>query len=137
MYHHVIMILTTRRWIVLLNNYTCIGRVTKDLELKQTGTEKANVRFSVAVQRSFKNGDGNYDADFIPCVAWGTRAVAYSNNLKKGSLISVTGSLRSRDYIDPQDGKKIFILELQVDEIDFLEKKPKETEFKLSEDPFR
>lgn len=66
-----------------MNNTHQIGRLTKDLELKKTPANKSYVHFSIAVNRKFKNADGNYEADFIPCTLWGAKAETLAKMLQK------------------------------------------------------
>lgn len=108
----------------MLNNSTYIGRLTKDPDLKHFEGEKCKVSFTIAVQRDFKNSFETYDADFIPCFAWDARAKVFAQHLKKGSLVAVIGKMRSRSY-DGTNGK-VYVLELQIENLDFLEKKKKD-----------
>lgn len=130
----------------MLNSCVFIGRLTKDPDLIGFENENAVLRFSIAVQRDFKNNKGNYDADFISCVAWGKRARTYAKYLTKGNLISVKGSMRSNFYEDPVTNSKCYTLDLIIDSVDFLEKKKglnsgvdsnQDNGFKFSEDPLK
>ena len=109
-----------------MNKVLLIGRLTKDPEKKSTDKGTSVVSFSVAVQRKFKNADGNYDADYINCVAWRTTADFIANYFTKGQRIGVVGSLTTRSY--EVEGKKRSVTEVNVDEAEFVEAKaePKE-----------
>lgn len=120
----------------MINTVIFNGRLIKDPQLKELENNNVVVRFMVAVNRSFKNGEGDYDADYVPCFAWGDKGRAYAKNLKKGSLVGVKGVLRSRSYED--NGKKNYSLEVQVEEVDFLSSKTTTEQtpgFKFNEDP--
>lgn len=83
-----------------MNSVQIIGRVTADPELRQTQSGISTCRFTVAVDRRFKNENGEYDTDFITCVAWRQTAEFVSRYFSKGSIIAVSGSLRTRKYQD-------------------------------------
>lgn len=106
----------------MINNTVLTGRLTRDPELKQTGNGIAVVNFTLAVNRTFKNANGEQEADFIMCQAWRGTAEAVANYLKKGSLIGVEGRIQTRNYEDT-DGKTIYITEVVVDNLTFLESK--------------
>jgi single-strand DNA-binding protein len=99
-------------------NIICfIGRTTKDVEIKETASGKSVGRFSVAVPRKFKDANGEKQADFIPCVAWGQKAGFIAHHFKKGDMICITGELQSSTY--EKDGQKRTSLEVNVAEADF------------------
>jgi single-strand DNA-binding protein len=107
----------------MLNNVVLAGRLTKDPELRFTpnGTPVSN--FTIAVQRDYKNeSTGEYEADFFNCVAWRETGERIGNMLKKGSFISVIGKLETRNY-EAQDGKRVYVTEINVNMFHFLEKK--------------
>ena len=84
-----------------MNNVNLLGRLTADPELRQTTSGIASCRFTIAVNRKFKNKEtGEYDADFISCVAWRQTAEFITRYFNKGSMICVSGSLRSGSYTD-------------------------------------
>lgn len=100
-------------------NYSCImGRITHDLEVKQTTNGTACLSFTVAVDRNFKNANGEHDTDFIACVAWKETAEFIGRYFGKGKMIAVEGQLRSRTYED-KNGSKHYITELYVDRASF------------------
>ena len=112
-----------------MNKTILIGRVTKDIELKATASGKSVATFTLAVNRDYKNADGNYDADFINCVAYEQRAETISKYVKKGDKFCVTGRISTRTY-DKQDGSKAYVTEVIVDGFEFVESKkdkPEET----------
>lgn len=77
-----------------------MGRLTHDPELRRTPSDKPFARFTVAVNRQFKNANGEYDADFISCQAWGQTAEFVTRYFHKGDMIALTGSLRTGSYTD-------------------------------------
>ena len=97
-----------------MNKVILMGRLTKDPELRYTqgnpGT--AICRYSLAVNRSYKR-DGEPDADFFNCVAFGNRGEFANKYLKKGSMIAIVGELRNNSYTD-RDGHKRYSTEVVV-----------------------
>ena len=84
-----------------MNNVQIIGRLTADPELRQTQSGISCCRFMVAVNRKFKNKDTDeYEADFIPCVAWRQTAEFVSRYFSKGKMIAIEGTLRTGSYTD-------------------------------------
>jgi single-strand DNA-binding protein len=83
-----------------MNKVVLIGRLTADPELRQTQSGIASCRLTVAVNRKFKNDKGEYDADFITCVAWRQTAEFISKYFSKGKMIALEGTLRTGSYTD-------------------------------------
>lgn len=107
-----------------MNNCSLIGRLTKDPEVKKTQSGTSVCSFTIAVDRRFKNADGTREADFIPCVGWRQVADILGQYFHKGSRIGITGSIQTRSY-DGQNGK-VFITEVLVSEIEFIDKRSDE-----------
>lgn len=103
-----------------LNKAIVAGNLTHDIELKKTPAGRSVVTFSVAVNRSKKQGDGSYEreTDFIDCQAWEGRAEFLSRNFHKGDAVCVIGSIRKRQW-KLQDGNIRYITEVIADEILF------------------
>lgn len=101
-----------------MNHFHAMGRITKDLELKTSQSGKSFLRFNVAVQRKYKNSEGKYDSDFLPCLAMDKTAEFISKYFKKGSMIGVSGHIQTGSYTN-KDGKKTFSIDLFVEEADF------------------
>lgn len=99
-----------------------MGRVTKEPEVRYTQNGKCVCTFIIAVNREFKNEDGNYDADFVPVVVWGKAAELAGNSLDKGHRILVEGRLQNRSY-EAKDGSKRYIAEIISQHIEFVERK--------------
>ncbi len=104
----------------MLNRVVLVGRLTKDPELKVLQSGIHVCRFTLAVNRPFKNGAGDQEADFINCVAWRKQAENTANFLRKGSLAGVDGRIQTSNF-DGQDGKRVFMTEVVSDSVQFLE----------------
>jgi single-strand DNA-binding protein len=104
-----------------MNNVQIIGRITADPELRQTQSGISSCRFTIAVNRKFKNKDTDqYDADFITCVAWRQTAEFVSRYFSKGSMICVSGSLRSGSYTDKNHSDVThYTTDVYVDGVEF------------------
>jgi single-strand DNA-binding protein len=84
-----------------MNNVNLLGRLTSDPELRQTQSGVSSCRFTIAVNRPFKNKQtGEFEADFISCMAWRNTAEFISKYFYKGKMIAVSGSLRTGSYQD-------------------------------------
>ncbi|MBO7452728.1 MAG: single-stranded DNA-binding protein [Clostridiales bacterium] len=103
-----------------MNKVILIGRLAKDPEVRNTSNQTAVCSFTIAVDRRFKDGNGQRQADFINCVAWRQTATFIGNYFRKGSKIAVTGSIQTRTYDDNQ-GQKRYVTEVVVDEAEFCE----------------
>lgn len=106
----------------MINNVTIVGRLTRDAELRYTGSGNAVTSFTIAADRPFKNNQGNRDADFINCVAWRRTAETITNFTKKGSLVGVTGRIQTRSY-ENNEGRTVFVTEVVVENFQMLEPK--------------
>ncbi|GAE34427.1 single-stranded DNA-binding protein [Halalkalibacter akibai] len=104
----------------MLNRVVLVGRLTRDPELRYTPNGVAVANFTLAVNRTFSNQQGERDADFINCVIWRKPAENVANYLKKGSLAGVDGKIQTRSY-DNNEGKRVFITEVVADSVQFLE----------------
>jgi single-strand DNA-binding protein len=104
-----------------MNKAFIIGNLTKDPEVRATGTGISVCTFTVAVQRRFQNAQGERQADFIPVVCWRGLADNCGKYLHKGSKAGVIGSVQTRSY-DAADGTKRYVTEVVADEVEFLER---------------
>ena len=107
-----------------MNKALLAGRLTRDPEMKySTGTNATAItRFSIAVSRKFKNAEGNYESDFINCVAFGKTAEFISKYFSKGSMIGICGRIQTGNYIN-NDGVKVYTTDVVVEDAEFLESK--------------
>ena len=104
-----------------MNKFIGIGALTKTVEVRYTKNELKVANFTIAINREVKNKEGNYDADFISCVAYGNLADLVSKYLDKGSRISVEGHIQTGSY--EKDGKKTYTTDIVVEKIQFLDSK--------------
>ena len=108
----------------MLNQAVLVGRIATDPELKQTDSGKNVSNITLAVPRSFKNINGEYDTDFISCVLWRGVAESTVNYCKKGDLVGVKGRIQSRSY-EVNDEKRQTV-EVVAEKITFLSSKKRE-----------
>lgn len=106
----------------MINNTTLVGRLTKNPELKYTGNGIAVMSFTLAVERSFTDAQGERETDFINCVVWRGTAETLAKFAAKGSLIGVIGSIQTRNYQN-NEGRTIYMTEVLVDSFQMLEPK--------------
>lgn len=106
----------------MMNRVILVGRLTKDVELRYTPSGQAVATFTLAVNRTFTNQQGEREADFLNVVVWRRQAENAANFLKKGSLAGVDGRLQSRSY-EAQDGKRVYVTEVVAESVQFLEPK--------------
>lgn len=104
----------------MLNNVVLVGRMTKDAELRYTPQNQAVATFTLAVNRNFKNANGEREADFINCVIWRQQAENLANWAKKGVLIGITGRIQTRSY-ENQQGQRVYVTEIIADNFQLLE----------------
>ena len=104
----------------MINNVTLVGRLTKDVELKYTPANQAVAQFTLAVNRTFKNANGERESDFINCVIWRKSAENFANFVKKGTLIGITGRIQTRNY-ENQQGQRVYITEVIAENFQMLE----------------
>jgi single-strand DNA-binding protein len=103
-----------------MNKCELIGRLTKEPELKLTANQTQFCNFTIAVDRKYKDANGNRQADFINCLAWKQTAVFIQKYFHKGNKIGICGSIQTRSY-DDQNGVKKFVVEVLVEDVDFIE----------------
>lgn len=104
------------------NNVNLIGRLTKDPELKMTSGGQPMVRFTIAVNRDYKNKDGVREADFITCIAWRGQAESIAKYVRKGSLVGINGRLQTNRF-EREDGTSVFTTDVAAESVQFLELK--------------
>lgn len=105
-----------------MNKVFLIGRLTRDPELRYTGSNVAVATFSLAVNRPFTNQSGEREADFINIVVWRKQAENVKNYLTQGSQVAIDGRIQTRSY-DGQDGQKRYVTEVVADNVQFLDSK--------------
>ncbi len=102
-----------------MNKVFLIGRLTRDPELRYTGSNVAVASFSLAVNRNYTNQAGEREADFINIVVWRKQAENVKNYLSQGSQVAIDGRIQTRSY-DGEDGKKKYVTEVVADNVEFL-----------------
>lgn len=126
-----------------MNKIILSGRTTSDPSLKFLGTGTAICNLTLAVRRSRKNAQGEYESDFINCQAWAKTGEIIADYVKKGQLLTVSGRLQIRKY--EKDGVNHWASEVVIEDFDFPQKdkgqseanqSPFGREVNLEEDPF-
>lgn len=106
----------------MINRVVLVGRLTKDPEFRTTPNGVNVANFTLAVNRTFTNSQGEREADFINVVVFRKQAENVNNYLSKGQSAGVDGRMQSRSY-ENQEGKRIFVTEVVADSVQFLEPK--------------
>lgn len=104
----------------MINSVCLVGRLTRDPELRYTPSNVAVATFSLAVNRNFKDANGERETDFINCVIWRQQAENLANWAKKGALIGITGRIQTRNY-ENQQGKRVYVTEVVAENFQMLE----------------
>ena len=104
----------------MINSTVLVGRLTRDPELKYTTSNIAVATFSLAVNRNFKDANGERETDFINCVIWRQQAENLANWAKKGALIGITGRIQTRSY-ENQQGQRVYVTEVVAENFQMLE----------------
>lgn len=106
----------------MINRVVLVGRLTKDPEFRTTPSGVSIANFTLAVNRTFTNAQGEREADFINVVVFRKQAENVNNYLNKGNLAGVDGRIQSRTY-DNKEGQRVFVTEVVADSVQFLEPK--------------
>ena len=104
----------------MINNTVLVGRLADNAELRYTPNKQAVATFKLAVNRPFKNQNGEREADFINCVIWRQQAENLANWAKKGALIGITGRIQTRSY-ENQQGQRVYVTEVVSETFQLLE----------------
>lgn len=107
-----------------MNVFSGIGRLTKDVDLRYSQSGTAVARFSIAINRPFKNQNGEQEVDFINCIAFGKRAETIAQYVKKGHRIGITGSIMTGNYVN-KEGQRVYTTDINVSDFTFLENRQK------------
>lgn len=108
---------------IMLNSLILVGRLTKEIDIKETETGKKVGTLSLAIPRSFKNMDGVYETDFINCTLWEEKAKITKEYCKTGDIVGIRGRLQS-NIVKTDEGTKYY-LEVVADKVTFLSSKKK------------
>ena len=109
----------------MLNQVVLVGRLTKDLEVKELEDGKKVTNMTLAIPRSFKNAEGEYETDFVDCTLWNNIAENTAEYCKKGDIVGVKGRLQTNNY-EKEDGSKVFKLDVVAEKVTFLSSRSKE-----------
>ena len=104
-----------------MNRIVVVGNLTRDPELRTVPSGVPVCNFTIAVNRRFANPQGVREADFFPVAVWRQNAESCARYLRKGSKCCVIGTLQTRTY-EAQDGTKRFAIEIQADEVEFIDR---------------
>ncbi len=111
----------------MLNQVVLVGRLTSDVEVTKTEDGKKVSNLTLAVQRTFKNSEGIYEADFIKCTLWNAVASSTSEYCHKGDIVGIKGRLQVSTYED-KDGNKKTSTEVIAEKVTFLSSKKEDDE---------
>ncbi len=117
-----------------MNRVTLVGRLTAKPELRYTGSNLPYARFTIAVNRTFRNNDGQAEADFISVIVWRKQAENVCNFLDKGRLVSVDGRLQTGSYTD-KDGNRRYTTDVVADSVQFLEGRNSRNDISSNSEP--
>ena len=109
----------------MLNQVVLVGRLTKDLEVKELEDGKKVTNLTLAIPRSFKNAEGEYETDFIDCSLWNSIAENTAEYCKKGDIVGVKGRLQSSSF-EKEDGNKEFRTQVMAEKVTFLSSRSKD-----------
>lgn len=109
----------------MLNQVVLVGRIVQEPELRKTDSGKNVTNLTVAVSRSYKNMNGEYDTDFIPCILWTGIAENTVEYCKKGDLVGIRGRIQTRIAELKEDEKRQYV-EVVVEKVTFLSSKKQE-----------
>lgn len=109
----------------MLNRVALVGNLTRDPDVRKTQDNSSVCSFTLAVTRNYKNQNGEYDADFINCVAWRNQADYLSSYANKGDGLSVSGRIQTRSYQN-NEGQRVNVTEIICDEVSIVNSKNKE-----------
>lgn len=116
----------------MLNQIVMVGRLVSDPELKETESGKKVSNLTLAVPRSYKNENGEYDTDFVDCTLWTGVAESTAEYCKKGDLIGIKGRVQTDSY-ENSDGKKQKTMRVVAEKVTFLSSKSKDIEDEIED----
>ena len=108
----------------MLNQIVLVGRLTRNVSVNKASSGVKVATLSLAIPRSFKNSEGNYDTDFIDCVIFDNIAENTKEYCKKGDIVGIKGRVQSR--VIEKDGKKEYLSEIVAEKVTFLSSNQKE-----------
>ena len=118
----------------MLNQIVIVGRLTGNPEVVKSEEGKERSQITLAVPRSYKNADGEYDTDFVDCILWGGVAENTAEYCKKGDIVGVKGRIQTNNY-ETEDGEKRKSTQIVAEKVTFLSsRKEKEDDIEKSDD---
>lgn len=108
-----------------MNNYMCVGRLVSDPEVKELENSKKVTNITIAIPRSYKNADGEYETDFVDCTIWNNMAESTSEYCKKGDMIGIKGRLETSVY-EKENGEKTKRTSVIAEKISFISSRVKD-----------
>lgn len=117
----------------MVNQVICVGRIVENPQVKELEGGKKVSNITIAVPRSYKNANGEYETDFVDCSLWNHVAESTSEYVKKGDLIGIKGYLKTEIY-EKEDGTKQKVTRVEADRVTFLSSKAKDLE-EIEEEP--
>src|SRR3954452_8690029 len=115
----------------MINQVTLVGRLTRDPELRKTAEGTAVTHITLAVNRPFRNHNGEFETDFVQCTLWRKAAENTCQYCRKGAVVGITGRLQSRNY-DNKEGKRVYVTEVIAETVRFLSTKPQPHEMEAA-----
>lgn len=112
----------------MINQVTLVGRLTRDPELKRIADGRAVTNVTLAVNRHYRNQQGEVEADFVQCSLWNKTAENTSRYCRKGSLIGITGKIQTRSY-ENNEGTRVYVTEVLAESVRFLEQRRPEVAY--------
>ena len=109
----------------MLNQVVLVGRLVKDPEIVEIEDGKKVSNITIAIPRSFKNMDGEYETDYINCVLWDAVARNTTEYCKKGDILGVKGRMQSSSY-EKENGEKVYKVDVIAERVTFLSSKKKD-----------
>ena len=109
----------------MLNQVVLVGRLTSEPDAVVLEKKKKKSVFNVAVPRSYKNANGEYETDFIRCVLWDAIATSTAEYCKKGDIVGVKGRLQTNSY-EKEDGSKVYRMDVVAEKVTFLSSRSKD-----------
>lgn len=105
-----------------MNKVCLLGTLTKDVDIRYTPSNVAVAKFTIALKRDVKNKEGNYDSDFINCLAYNQLAEVISKYFKKGNRILIEGRIQTGSY-ENANKEKIYTTDVVVEKMNFIDSK--------------
>lgn len=112
-----------------MNIVVLIGRIVRDIEVRYTEKDLAVSNFTIAVRKDYKNAEGEYESDYINCVAFGNISQYLQKYSNKGDMVAISGRMQNRNYED-KEGNKRYSTEILVNKVTLLASKKVQNEYK-------